>query len=435
MRADVDDLVVALAVGDDAILVLLLDLVDLLAGRGDVPVLGRREVDVVDADGQPRQRRIAEADVLQLVEEPDRHLVAEQVVAAADERRDLLLLELLVHEPKRLGDDAVEERPPHGRLDDLTVPAQADSRLEVDVLVVVGNPDLLRVGEEAPLAPHRALRRAQALLGEVVDAEDHVLRRHRERRAVRRREDVVRGQHEHLGLELRLHRERHVHRHLVAVEVGVERGADERVDLDRLALDQDGFEGLNSKTMKSRSTVEEDRVLLDDVLENIPDLGPLLLDELLRRLDRGRDPSLLELPEDEGLEELERHLLRQTALMELEVRPHDDDRPARVVDTLPEQVLAEAALFALERVRQRLERAVVRTRNHPTPTTVVEQRVHGLLEHALLVADDDLGRLEVHEPLQPVVTVDDTTIQIVQVRGGEPPAVERHQRAQLRRDD
>src|SRR5206468_7408556 len=67
-----------------------------------------------------------EAHVLQLVEERDRHLVAEQVVAAADERGDLLLLELLVHESQRLGDDAVEQRPPHGCLDDLAVPAQAE---------------------------------------------------------------------------------------------------------------------------------------------------------------------------------------------------------------------------------------------------------------------------------------------------------------------
>ena len=42
-------------------------------------------------------------------------------------------------------------------------------------------------------------------------------------------------------------RERHVHRHLVAVEVGVERGADERVDLDGLALDQDRLEGLDAR--------------------------------------------------------------------------------------------------------------------------------------------------------------------------------------------
>jgi hypothetical protein len=37
-----------------------------------------------------------------------------------------------------------------------------------------------------------------------------------------------------------------VHGHLVAVEVGVERRADERVDLDGLALDEQRFEGLDA---------------------------------------------------------------------------------------------------------------------------------------------------------------------------------------------
>ena len=40
------------------------------------------------------------------------------------------------------------------------------------------------------------------------------------------------------GLDLRLDRQRHVHGHLVAVEVGVVRRADERMELDGLALDQ-----------------------------------------------------------------------------------------------------------------------------------------------------------------------------------------------------
>src|SRR3712207_8640816 len=38
-----------------------------------------------------------------------------------------------------------------------------------------------------------------------------------------------------------------VYRHLVAVEVRVERGAHERVDLDRLPLDQHRLEGLDAE--------------------------------------------------------------------------------------------------------------------------------------------------------------------------------------------
>jgi hypothetical protein len=37
---------------------------------------------------------------------------------------------------------------------------------------------------------------------------------------------------------------------------------------------------------------------------------------------------------------------------------------------------------------------------------VVEQRVDGLLEHPLLVVDDDLRRAEVEQPLEAVVPVD-----------------------------
>ena len=40
----------------------------------------------------------------------------------------------------------------------------------------------------------------------------------------------------------------------------------------------------------------------------------------------------------------------KTALVQLERRADDDDRAARVVDALAEQVLAEAALLALEHV-------------------------------------------------------------------------------------
>src|SRR3712207_7758841 len=40
---------------------------------------------------------------------------------------------------------------------------------------------------------------------------------------------------------------------------------------------------------------------------------------------------LLQLGVDEGLEQLERHLLRQPALVQLQLRPHHDDRAARVV--------------------------------------------------------------------------------------------------------
>ena len=130
---------------------------------------------------------------------------------------------------------------------------------------------------------------------EVVEAEHDVLRRHDDRLTVRRVQDVVRRHHQHARFELRLERERHVDGHLVAVEVRVERGADERMQLDRLALDQGRLERLDAQAVQRRRAVEQHRMLADDLVQDIPDLRLLLLDELLRLLDGGRQALRVEL--------------------------------------------------------------------------------------------------------------------------------------------
>ncbi len=62
---DVDDLVVALAVGDDAVAVLLLDLGDLLVGVVELDLLLLRDDHVGDADGDARVHGPVEAEFLQ----------------------------------------------------------------------------------------------------------------------------------------------------------------------------------------------------------------------------------------------------------------------------------------------------------------------------------------------------------------------------------
>jgi hypothetical protein len=62
--------------------------------------------------------------------------------------------------------------------------------------------------------------------------------------------------------------------------------------------------------------VQQHRVLADHLVEDVPHLGTLLLDHLLGALDGGDVAALFELVEDERLEQLERHLLRQPALVQ-----------------------------------------------------------------------------------------------------------------------
>ena len=88
----------------------------------------------------------------------------------------------------------------------------------------------------------------------------------------------------------------------------------------------------------------------------------------------------------------------------------NDNRTAGVVDTLTQQVLTEATLLALEGLGERLERATATARDRATTAAVVEQGVHGLLEHALLVVHDDRRGVQVEQALESVVTVDHATI-------------------------
>ena len=90
-----------------------------------------------------------------------------------------------------------------------------------------------------------------------------------DRTTVRRLENVVRRQHEQTALELRLERQRHVHGHLVTVEVGVERRADERVNTDGLAFDEHRLERLDAQSVERRRAVQQHRVIADDLLEDL----------------------------------------------------------------------------------------------------------------------------------------------------------------------
>ena len=150
------------------------------------------------------------------------------------------------------------------------------------------------------------------------------------------------------------------------------------------------LERLDAETVQRRRAVQQNRVLADDLVEDIPDFRLFLLDQLLGLLD-GRGEALgLEARVDERLEQLERHLLGQAALVQLQLRTDGDDRTAGIVDALAEQVLAEPALLALEHVGERLQRTLVGAGDGAAAAAVVEQRVDGFLQHALFVADDDV---------------------------------------------
>ena len=269
------------------------------------------------------------------------------------------------------------------------------------------------------------------LIGQVVGAEHHVLGGHGDGAAVLGPQQVVGREHEHPGLGLGLGGQGHVDGHLVAVEVGVEGGTHQGVQLDGAALHEHGLEGLDAQAVQGGGAVEHDGVVLDHELQGVPHLGLALVHHLLGGLDVVGQAVLHQLFHHEGAEELDGHLLGQAALVDLQLGADHDDGTAGVVHALAQQVLAEAALLALEHVGQALEGAVVSAGDGAAPAAIVDEGVHRLLEHPLLVAHDDVGGVELDQTLQAVVAVDHPAVQVVQIGGGKAAAVQLYHGAQL----
>ncbi len=119
-----------------------------------------------------------------------------------------------------------------------------------------------------------------------------------------------------------------MHRHLVTVEVGVEGRTDQRMELDGPTFDQDRFKGLDTQAVKCRRPVEQDRMVLDDLVQHVPDDVAASFHLPAGRLDVLGIAITHDFPHDEGLEELQGHLLGQTALVEFQLRADHDNGAA-----------------------------------------------------------------------------------------------------------
>ena len=162
--------------------------------------------------------------------------------------------------------------------------------LQIDHVRLVGELDFLQRREDlAPTSRHRAVGQVRlevALAGHVVAAEHDVLRRRDDRVAVRRARAgcVIESMRSRASACAGL-RERNVHGHLVAVEVGVERRANQRVNLDRRSFDQPDLERLDAEAVQRWRAVEQHEVILDDLFQHFPDARIDPLDQSLGRLD------------------------------------------------------------------------------------------------------------------------------------------------------
>ena len=160
----------------------------------------------------------------------------------------------------------------------------------------------------------------------------------------------MRAEHKELGLEYRCVPERKVDCHLVAVEVCVECGTCKRMQLDGLSFYHFRLECLDTETVQGRGTVQQYRMSLHYVLEDVPDDRVFPVYYLLGRLDGLYNSPFNQFPDDERFVQLGSHELRKTALVHPELGTNHDDRTGGIVHSLAEEVLTEAALFSFKAV-------------------------------------------------------------------------------------
>ncbi len=195
-----------------------------------------------------------------------------------------------------------------------------DAGMQGNHLVLIRQNRLIHILEILALALNTG-----SLLGQIVNTQHHILRGHRHRTAVGGLEQIVGGQQQEPALRLGFHGQRQMHRHLVAVKVRVESGTYQRMQLDGLTFHQNRLKRLDAQSVQSRSPVEHHGMLFDDLLQHVKHLGVHSLHQLFRILDILADALGYQLFHYKGLEQLNRHLLGETALIDLELRPHHDN--------------------------------------------------------------------------------------------------------------
>ena len=145
--------------------------------------------------------------------------------------------------------------------------------------------------------------------------------------------------------------------HRVSVEVGVVRRTHQWVHLYCVTFDKYWAECLDRLAVKGRCAVQEHVLILYRLFEDWPHFRRFILNEASGSANVVGELAREKPLNDERAEELQDHVLRQTALVERQVWPDDDDGAARVVYALTEKVLAKIPVLAFEVIGERFKRA------------------------------------------------------------------------------
>ena len=447
---NVNDLLVTLTMSDETTTIEFLNGIDFLVGFFKTELLSVRNDHVCDTNGATRVGSFTETESLQTVQASNRFFLTHSLEAAPDDVGDLFLTNGVVDETKLCRPDLIETHTTDGGLDERLGRITEGALLLLVVWIAITNLVVhtsmaFRKGKfdfRWVVVNWQTLENISLLfltkltqVSQEVATERNVLGWSQNWLTASRAEQVVRRKHEQASFQLSFHREWHVNGHLVTIKVSIVSTANERMHTDSFAFDEFWLKGLNGKTMECRSTVQENWMSLGDFIKNVPHFRCAALNHLLGRADGVNQTHFLQATNDEWLEQDESHLLRKTALIESEIRTDNNNGTTRVIDALAEKILTETTGLAFKHVGEGLQRTIACTSHWAAMATVVEQGVHSFLQHALLITNDDIRCAQLEQVLETVVTIDDATIEIVQVGGRKAATFQRHERTKIRRND
>ena len=223
--------------------------------------------------------------------------------------------------------------------------------------------------------------------------------------------------------------------HLVTIEVGVERGTNERMKFDSFTFYKDRLKCLDTQTMQCRCTVQHNRMFFDNIFQYIPYFRLKFLYHFLGILDVVGSSVCNKLFHNERFEKLDCHFFRKTTLIDLQFRSNDDNRTSGIVNSFTKKVLTETSGFTFQHVRKGFESSVSRSCYRTATTTIVDQRVYCFLKHTFLITNNDIRCSQFQKTFQTVVTVDDSSVQIIQVRCCKTSTIELYHRTKIWRNN
>ena len=197
-------------------------------------------------------------------------------------------------------------------------------------------------------------QRTRAKFSNIIQSQNHILRRHSDRCTIGGVQDIMSTQHQQLSFKNSLISERQVNSHLVTVEVSVKCCTSERMQLDSLTFNHFGLERLNTQTVQRRGTVQQHGVSLHHMFEDIPYHRLFAIDDFLSRFYRLNDTTLDKFTDNKRFIQFGCHIFGQTAFVHFQFGTYDDNRTRRIIDTFTQQVLAETSLLTFQTIGKRL---------------------------------------------------------------------------------